>query len=140
MSLPPPFSPDEPEDQHRPTYAVRFSPRAECEAIDAAADHAERTGSPERGSTWYVGLREAAGKLASYPTRFPVRQRESRLLGETMRAFLYRLTPDSRAIYHAFYTVEDNSPDGPRVTILHVRHSARRPLTRREAGQITRDE
>jgi len=35
-----------------------------------------------------------------------------------------------------FYTIRQDSLDGPRVTILHIRHAARKPLTREEARAI----
>jgi hypothetical protein len=48
-------------------------------------------------------------------------------------------SPNSVA-YLVLFTVEDNTPDGPRVTILHVRHAARKPLSRAEARAIQNED
>ena len=121
-----------------PSYAIRFLPRAERDAAETVTWMVEMTGSGEVAREWYAGLRAAAGTLATLPKRFAVQERESRLLGREVRRLLYRRTPGSAA-YHVFYTVAEDSPDGPRVSILHIRHAARRPLSRAEAREI-RDE
>ena len=135
-----PAEPSEPSEPGRPIiYAVRFTPEAENEALEAAARYAVLVSDRERGREWYASLKDAVGTLATNPTRLAVRERESRLLGRTVRALLHRHTPGSRtaaAACHAFYTVRDDSPDGPRVSVIHVRHAARRPLTRGEARSI----
>jgi len=117
------------------SYAIRFLPRAERDAVDAAAWIAQITGSEETAGQWYEGLRAAAGTLATLPKRFAVQTRESRLLDRPVRRLLYRRTPGSAA-YHVYYTVAEDSPDGPLVAILHIRHSARRPPSRAEAQEI----
>lgn len=125
-------------DREAAVYAVRFSRHARREAIESAVRLTEQSANEERSLSWYLSLEAEAGTLATNPRRFVVRARESRLLGETVRALIYRYTPGSTA-YHLFYTVEDDSDDGPRVTILHVRHAARRPLTPGEVRQISAD-
>jgi len=126
-------------------WSVRFTPHATDEALEAAARWAELN-APEtsgeerqqRALAWYAGMEAAAGTLATNPRRFAVRERESRLLGLQVHALLHRHTAGGGGggAYHAFYQVEDDTPDVPRVTILHVRHAARRPLTRAEAREI----
>lgn len=120
------------------SYAIRFLPRSERDATEAVTWIAESTGSEEAARQWYAGLRTAVGTLATLPKRFAVQERESRLLGSQIRWLLYRRSPGSAA-YHVYYTVAEDSPDGPLVAILHVRHASRRPLSRAEAREI-RDE
>jgi hypothetical protein len=125
-------------EEHPKRYSVRLTPQADREAVEAAAWLSEQAGGgEERARDWYAGLLRMVGTLATDPGRLAVRERESRLLGRPVRALSYRHTPSgSRVAYHAFYQVEDDSPDGPRVTVIHVRHAARRLLTRSEARVI----
>ena len=125
-------APDEPR-----RYALRLLPSANRDRIEAAAWIAELVGE-DAAQAWRSGVLAAVATLAENPRRFAVQERESRLPGREVRRLLYRRTPGSAA-YHVFYTVAEDSPDGPRVSILHIRHAARRPLSRAEAREI-RDE
>jgi hypothetical protein len=48
---------------------------------------------------------------------------------------LYQRTPNS-AQYKMFYTIAEDGPDGPVITVLHVRHASRTPLTGSEAQTL----
>ncbi len=50
----------------------------------------------------------------------------------------HRYSPGS-ATYHIFFTVAEAEEDAPYVYILHVRHGARKPMTRAEARKIEED-
>jgi hypothetical protein len=117
-------------------YAVRLTPRADREAIEAAERLADIAGSEEVGRGWYGALLGTVGTLATNPTRFAVQERESRLLARPVRRLVYRYPATSHAAFHVYFTVREASEDGPRVTVIHIRHAARKPLTTREARNI----
>lgn len=119
-------------------YAVRFGERANRESAEAVVRLFDLTDNQEIARSWLVGLREAAGTLNTNPRRFAVRPTESRFIGLPVRRLLYRrpLSSTSSPAYHLFYFVEDQSQDGPLVFVFHIRHAARRPMTRRDAKEI----
>jgi plasmid stabilization system protein ParE len=117
-------------------YAVRFSPHAEQELARAAIRLIELTGSKEFAAEWYGGVKAAVATLAEFPARLQTQAKESRLLGREVRRLLYQRSAGSSAPYHLYFTVEDDGKDGPVVRILHVRHAARKPVTRKEAEGI----
>ena len=103
--------------EERPAYAVRFS--------TAVLWRTEITGDAQAARTWRDRLLEEVGTLTRNPRRFR---------SETHR-LLFRPIPGSAA-YHVFFLVTDETPDGPRVQILHIRHAARKPITREEARRV----
>jgi plasmid stabilization system protein ParE len=103
--------------------------------LDAYEVLAERSGDPEAARQWYLGLR---AELATLPTRFPVRPDESRKIGREVRRFLYQRPPGG-AGYHAYFVIEEDGPDGPLVTVHHIRHARRAPMTEEEGRKIARE-
>lgn len=118
-----------------PSYAVRLSPRAQKDVEEAALRLADLTQDPDTGEQWSQGLYLEISKLATLPRRYAVIARETRLFGQEMRRLVYRLSASSVA-YLVLFSVAEEGEDGPTVTILHVRHGGRKPLTRAEAQQI----
>jgi hypothetical protein len=123
-------------------YMVRFTAQA-IEEIAAEAERLTLLVGEEIARQWSAGVYAAAGTLADNPQRYPLLAIESRYIGIPMRRLLYQRTGAS-AKYLLFYTLEEETQDtsqtggldGPRVILLHVRHGARRPLTRNE-GRTT---
>lgn len=124
----------------------RYTVRLTAQAIQDVEAENERLGylvGEEAAAEWTAGVYAAAGTLADNPQRNPLLATESRHIGLPTRRLLYQRTPQS-AKYLLFYTIEEETPDtsqtggldGPRVTVLHVRHGARRPLTRAEGQTI----
>ena len=87
---------------------------------------------------WRDGLGEAIATLATWPRRCPIVPESSRFRNE-VRQLLYRRTASSVA-YRILFTVQDDSPDGPVVVILALRHGSARPITRAEAREIEAEE
>ena len=52
---------------------------------------------------------------------------------------LYRRTAGGPA-YRVLFVLRENSDDAPTVTIIHVRHAAHKPMTRKEAREIEASE
>lgn len=118
-------------------WAIRISNRADNE-ITAARQHFERTAGEETAEKWQAGLRQEISKLAQFPAHLPVAP-EDKLFQETVRVFLYRRTPRSPA-YRIFLIFKEAEQEAPTVGIIHVRHAAQKPMTRKEAREIESSE
>ena len=133
--MPDPTEPKEPE----PTiYGVRLSEYGSRD-LEAIVYHLDETQGRQAALAWRQGFYALIRGLAQNPRRFAVQQQESRKLGDEVRRELYQQTPGSAMVYAVFYFVQeaqDTSEDGPAVTIVHVRHASRRPMTRAEAKDI----
>ncbi len=130
---------EEPETTPLRTYAVRLTLHANRDRIQSFVWIADNV-SDEIAREWLGGLRNAISSLATLPHRFPVLTKESRLIGLETRRLLYRRAGSSSATgHHIYYTVEEDSSDGPRVIVFHIRNAASQPINRKEArdlGQI----
>jgi len=114
-------------------YAVRIWPRALHE-IQAAADRFADISGEEIGRAWYTGILLELPKLAENPRRFSVIS-EGRYFAHEIRQVLYRRTPSSAA-YRVLFTIAEDSLDGPLIALIHIRHAAARPISRREAQAL----
>lgn len=127
------------EPGERPShYAIRFSAQADQDVNETLLRLADINGNPA-ARDWRDRLLEEVGTLAQSPRRFALDDHASRRLKRETRRLLYRSAPKGAA-YHVYYVVQDESADGPRVTVLHIRHAARRPITRKEARGILENE
>lgn len=118
-------------------YIIRSHERAR-EDIDAAHEWIAKNVSPDIADEWLSGLEDTIAGLSEFPRRCP---RAEKFRGE-VRRLLYR-RPGSRIEHHVLFRItgeEQNSLDPPTVTLLHVRHSSARPLTRREIREIEAEE
>lgn len=117
-------------------YAVRWYTRARRDVDSAVVDYAEYSGDIIRAAQMYDEMEELAGTLNENPNRYAIAETESVAFGFPVRRVLYRLTRGSRVAYHLIYYAVEESPDGATVTVLHVRHASRAPLTTEEASEI----
>jgi plasmid stabilization system protein ParE len=121
-------------DEQAPTYALRFTERAQRD-LDAATIHFAETASPEVAVAWREGLYKALESLATFPRRCsPAPERFRR----EIRQMLYRRTGSQTTyrILFGFAGEEETSPDAPTVIILHIRHASARPITHTQARTI----
>lgn len=127
-------SPTEPEPTAT-AYTVRLS---ECgiRDLEAIVYYLDETQGRTAALSWRQGLYGVIQGLAQNPRRFAVQIEESRKLKDEVRRELYRATPGGTAVYALFYFVQDTSDDGPLVTVIHIRHASRKPITRAEAKEI----
>ncbi len=117
-------------------YSIRLSPRAERDLNIAVVDYAHRTGDESRAALLYRRVREDAASLNQNPERYAVAEHKSAVLGCPVRRVLARLSRDSAVAYHLIYFAVRDGLDGPRVSIVHIRHASRAPLTGDEASEI----
>lgn len=97
----------------------------------------DTTQSEQRALEWHQGLYTAISGLTQNPRRYAVQSAESKKIGREVRREIYRHTPRNRATaYYLFYMVQDETDDGPLVTVVHIRHTSRKPMTRAEAKNI----
>lgn len=118
------------------TYAIRYRHRAQIDAQETLVRLAELTNA-DHAAAWYSGLQDILATLATFPERAPIAD-ERRFFRDEVRVLLYRHTPGS-ATYRIFYTVVESEEDAPSVYVLHIRHGARKPMTRAEARKIEAD-
>jgi hypothetical protein len=123
------------------TYTVRLRIRASNDLNIESVSLAEIAGE-EIFFDWKTKMQTALGSLATWPRRFPIApeanflETQDNIQGASIRVMLFRRTTNGPA-WHVFYKVEDNSPDGPMVWILHIRHASS-PLTEGD-GEIFRE-
>lgn len=119
-------------------YALRITERTQREIEEAHSWLASLT--DERvAEEWEDGLYEELLTLSIFPNRCVVAD-ESRHFPKIMvRQTVYRRRPHSSAAYRILFRVQDETDDGPIVRIMHIRHAARRPITRAEAREIAGD-
>ncbi len=109
-------------------YAIRVYEHATRDINEACVFLADSV-SVEHANEWKKGLKDTIAGLSEFPRRCPlVTERFHR----EVRHFVYRH-------YRVIFTIineDDFSEDPPTVMIMHLRHSASRPLTRREIREI----
>lgn len=98
-----------------PEYEVFFHLDAQAEALDAAEYIA--THSPRNAKRWYAGLERAIASLSRFPHRCAFAL-EAEYLQQPLRHYVYKSHRIIFAIDEAKLTVR----------VLHVRHSAQRPI------------
>jgi len=121
-------------DERPQVYSIRISTQAAQDIVEAVRRLIGLSGD-DAAEVWRDRLLAEIATLAENPRRFAVDERAARRLKPQTRRMLFRPTPGSAA-YHVYYTVQADTPDGPRVGVMHVRHAARRPITREEALRI----
>ena len=126
------------QDEEQPQiWAIRQTIRADTDILAASVYIAENAGV-ETARTWMSGLKAQIAKLAQLPTRWPVAE-EDKLFRESVRRMLYRRTASGPA-YRVLFVLRENPDDAPTVTVIHVRHAAQKPMTRKEAREIEASE
>jgi len=123
----------EPEETLR-IYPLRIVGPARSDIEDAYA-HFVRTAGEPAADAWQDGLYAAIATLATTPRRQVAP--ESQRFGQEVRQLLYRRRPGSPA-YRVLFTLVEEEGELPFVRIVHVRHAARRPMTRAEAQERLR--
>ena len=123
------------------TYALRYTERVQREISLTAAwiiDRMQEEGATDdeiaaRVLAWNAGLKSEIAALSTFPGAHQ-RIQVSRRPALFFRRLLYRHGKGSIG-HHVYYDVEEESPDGPRVRILHLR-PANLPLPPAEARAL----
>ena len=118
-------------------WAIRFNRRAKSD-IAAAWRHFAESASVNIADAWEKELYAEIAKLAQLPTRWPLAE-EDKLFRESVRRMLYRRTAGGPA-YRVLFVLRENPDDAPTVVIIHIRHAAQKPMTRKEAREIEASE
>ena len=101
-------------------YRVKITPRAERDL--GRIYHWIQALDSDSAAKWYWGLKDAIGTLRENPKRCPVTPENRNL-----RQLLY----GNRAnVYRVIYRVVEKRKE---VDIVHIRHSARRAVDKRES-------
>lgn len=114
-------------------WAIRLTKRARADA-EAAEERIAEIAGEDIAEAWGKGLETETAKLAELPTRWPIAE-EDKLFRESVRRMLYRRTP-SGPVYRILFVLRESPDDAPTVAIIHIRHAAQKPMTRKEARGI----
>lgn len=117
-------------------YAIRIRPIAQRD-IDEATNRIAIFTDEKHAKEWRDGLLKKLATLATLSRRAPVAE-ENRLFAGDVRVIPYRLSAGGAA-YRVFFSIQEPTEDAPFVHILHIRHGARKPMTRAEAREIEAD-
>jgi len=107
-------------------YRVEIAKTAETQLEELYLWVVER--APQPGAAWFNGLEQAMLSLDQHPQRCPIAP-ESFRPEHPIRVLHYGRRPH---VYRVFVTVDDNARV---VRVLHVRHGARRQITRAELAE-----
>ncbi len=118
-------------------WVIRSTKRARSD-MEAAEERLAAFAGEDVAEAWSEGLNTEIAKLAQLPMRWPLAE-EDKLFRESVRRMLYRRTPSGPA-YRALFVLRENPDDAPTVTIIHLRHAAQKPMTRKEAREIEESE
>ncbi len=115
------------------SYAIRIHRQAAAD-MDEAHNRMAIFSGTLYADTWQNGLRDVLASLAVNPSRYPLAH-EQRLFRSAVRVYPYRFRPGN-VIYRILYEIVAEELESPYVHILHIRHAARKPMTRTEARKI----
>jgi plasmid stabilization system protein ParE len=118
-------------------WAIRFTDRA-SDDIQAAEDYLVETAGDDIAKAWSRGLIVEVAKLARFPTIWPAAE-EDKLFKQSVRRMLHRRTKRGPAC-RVLFVLRQSPDDAPTVGTIHVRHSARAPVTQQEAWKIEASE
>jgi plasmid stabilization system protein ParE len=122
------------EEDDRPTvYVIRYSERA-LRDIDEVLSWLKDNVSEEAAVEWRDGFFTRVSILSTFPMGHPAAPEASRF-ARPVRHLLYRRL-SSASGHRVLFTLSSPIGEPPTVTILHVRHTSRRPITKAEARTI----
>jgi len=114
-------------------YAVRLH-RLASDDIDEVQARLMASVGEEYAEEWHEGLLSVLATLATYPERC-VLAHENRLFRNDVRVCPFRHRGSS-VTHRILYEIVVDDMEAPYVHVLHVRHGARKPMTRTEARKI----
>lgn len=132
----------EPQLEEGKQYSIRPTEKVARDLEAIIEGLSEWNGTPENptplesvrlAQEWFEAYEEARMSLANYPQRCP-RIPEQRHFSFEIRHLLFRRAPHAPS-YRLLFVVEEGD-DGPLVRLVHIRHGSRRPITRKEAGEM----
>lgn len=115
---------------------MRLHRQAAADIEDAYNQIAGFSGT-DYADDWQDSLRDVVASLATLPRRYPLAD-ENDLFQNAVWVCPYRFRT-SRIVHRVLYEIVVDDQDGPFVHILHIRHAARKPMTRAEARKIEDD-
>lgn len=118
-------------------YFVRLTQTAR-EDLEAIHDYHRETAGVLNADRWEDSLDAAVRRVLVYTPYLQVAEYESNLLKREIRRMVYQREGSSVRYLLFFVITEDTAAPGGvgYVSIFHLRHGSRRPLTKREAQDL----
>ncbi len=110
-------------------YVVRFSQEAQQNAVEAGYGRFEFDGNALAAQGLIDALRSEGVSLRTLPHRWPRAPHESEKIGLPLRR-------RNVGAWAMFYTIEEESDDGPLVTVVFLWPGAAEPITSDQADRI----
>lgn len=121
-------------DEDRPvSWVIRFTEKAYA-SLEAGQQYMMRAAGEEIGDAWREGIEAEIARLSLMPESLPVAAENHRFVS-TVRSLLYRRTPRGPA-YRILFILRTPPEESPTVTIINVRHGARKPIMNKEAQEM----
>ena len=118
------------------THAVRLH-RLASDDIDEVQARLTASVGEAYAEEWHEGLLSVLATLATYPERC-VLARENRLFRNDVHMYPFRHRGSS-VTHRILYEIVVDDMEAPYVHVIHVRHGARKPMTRAEARKIEKE-
>ncbi len=118
------------------SYAIRIHSSARRD-IEEVVNRMVILTDEKYAAEWHSGLLDKMAAIATFPRRTPLAD-ENCLFRAEVRVILYRFA-SSNAVYRILYSINEPDEDAPFIHVLHIRHGARKPMTRAEARKIEDD-
>jgi len=116
-------------------FHVEIQPQA-YDDLDLIAGYIKDRSSFATAEKWFNGIMDQIATLEAMPERCPIAS-ESEDLGQQVRVLLYGR---KNRTYRVFFGVKQTSPSHGVVSVYHVRHWARKPLTNEELEELMDDQ
>jgi plasmid stabilization system protein ParE len=127
-------------------YQVEMTASARKNVTDIQMDIVERDG-PEKADEWEFGFLQALEHLSLYPLS-QVQEKETRHMGNPMRRYLYKTSPQAKHGYFLYYALEEASVPDPEpthdyfagiVTVFGLSHSTSKGMSKKQIQERAKE-
>jgi plasmid stabilization system protein ParE len=115
-------------------FRVEIQPQA-FDDLDRLADYIKARGSLRAAEKWFNGIIDEIASLKELPQRCPIAP-ESEELGQEVRVLFFGRR---NRRYKVYFSITHQTPTTGLVSIFHIRHWAKQPLSNEELDELVDD-
>jgi len=120
-------------EEERPVWPIRFTDEAAADVLKVC-QYLTETAGEAAADRWEDGLLERLRMLSLTPLAGAVAAEADLFTPPLPRHIVYRQSRRGTA-FRVLYQVHEDTPDGPQVMVISVRHGARGPMTAEDAKE-----